>query len=256
MSFFNKMLASIGIGSAKVNTKVEKSSYEAGEVLNGEVEVYGGNVEQHINTIYLTLYANYEKEIDDRKHTMKAPIQKFKVTNPFTIGANETKIIPFSIKLPYDLPVTIGKSRVWIATELDIKSGIDAQDKDFIEIRPSKIASAVLSEVQKLGFRLREVENEAASYRYAKKYPFVQEFEFVPISGPFRGKLDELEITFLSQTENQVGILMQVDRKVRGIKSFFAEALDLDETHLRLTISQHDLYNLNSILKQTISKYS
>ena len=56
MSFFNKMLASVGIGSAKVDTKLEKSSYEAGEQIKGEVEIYGGNVEQQVNAIYLTIY--------------------------------------------------------------------------------------------------------------------------------------------------------------------------------------------------------
>lgn len=256
MTFFNKMLASIGIGAANVDTKLEKSSYQAGELLRGEVEVYGGNVEQEINTIYLTLYTNYIKERDDYKFTVKAPIQKFKVSNPFTIGVNERKVIPFSIDLPYDLPITIGKSQVWIATELDIKSGLDSEDKDFIEIRPSKLAEAVLSEIQNLGFRLREVENEETSLRFIRKYPFIQEFEFVPVAGPFRGRLDELEITFLSQTENNAEIYMQVDRRARGLSGLFAEALEMDESYVRLNISKLDLSQLNTILYQTISKYA
>lgn len=41
MSFFNKMLASIGIGGAKVDTKLEKSAYTAGETIRGQVEIYG-----------------------------------------------------------------------------------------------------------------------------------------------------------------------------------------------------------------------
>ncbi|PYF08817.1 sporulation protein [Ureibacillus chungkukjangi] len=256
MAFFKKFGASIGIGSAKVDTKLEKSAYEAGEEIKGEVEIYGGNVEQQINTIYLTLYTTYIKEADDKKYTANAAIQKFKVSDPFIINANETKIIPISFNIPLDVPITVGKTKVWVATELDIKNGLDSGDRDYIDIRPSKIASRILDEVQQLGFRLREVECKQASHKLRGNYPFSQEFEFVPTSGAFRGKLDELEIVFLSQSDNQVEILMQVDRKARGLGGFFAEALDTDETHVRMTITQQDLHLLGRQLGQIISKYS
>nr|WP_106780078.1 sporulation protein [Lysinibacillus timonensis] len=256
MSFFNKMLASIGIGSSKVDTKLEKSSYEAGEVVRGAVEIVGGNVEQRIDAIYLTLYTTYIKEVDDNKYTSKAPIEHFRVSEPFTILPNERKSIPFSFQLPFDVPITVGSTRVWVKTELDIRSGADSEDKDYIEIRPSGIAAHVLNEVQNLGFTLRKAECEQASYRYRRNYPFIQEFEFVPVSGLFRGQLDELEIVFLSQSENSVDILMQVDRRARGFAGFLSEALDTDETHVRLTISKQDLPNLREKLQQTISRYS
>ncbi|MBR8644596.1 sporulation protein [[Brevibacterium] frigoritolerans] len=35
MSFFDKMKASIGIGAAKVDTKLEKDSYKQGETVKG-----------------------------------------------------------------------------------------------------------------------------------------------------------------------------------------------------------------------------
>ncbi|MFP3916991.1 sporulation protein [Lysinibacillus telephonicus] len=256
MSFFNKMLASIGVGAARVDTKLEKSSFVAGETIRGEVEIYGGNIEQQIDAIYLTLYTTYIKEVDDNKYTAKAPVQQFRVSDPFVIQANETKIVPFTFNLPFDVPITVGKTEVWVATELDIRSGVDAQDRDYIEIRPSQLASRILEEVQQIGFRLRKAECEQASYKYRSRYPFLQEFEFVPVGGMFRGKLDELEIVFLSQTESSAEILMQVDRKARGFGGFLAEALDADETHVRMTITQQDLHNLGDILKQTIAKYA
>ncbi|QCR32979.1 sporulation protein [Lysinibacillus sp. SGAir0095] len=256
MAFFKKMAASIGIGSAKVDTKIEKTAYNAGDQIKGEVEIYGGNVEQQINAIYLTLYTTYIKEVDDNKYTANAPIQKYKVSDPFIINANETKIIPFSFIIPLDVPITLGKTKVWVATELDIRSGVDSGDKDYIDIQPSEIASRVLDEVQQLGFNLRKVECEQASYKYRGNYPFIQEFEFVPTSGAFRGRLDELEIVFLSQSQNQVEILIQVDRKARGFGGFLAEALDADETHVRMSITQHDLNTFGEQLKQVISRYS
>lgn len=256
MSFFNKMLATIGIGSAKVDTKLERASYYAGETIQGEVEVYGGNVDQQINTIYLTLYTTYVKEVDDRKVSVPYAFHKFKICDPFIIRANETKIIPFSFKLPVDTPATVGNSRVWVKTELDIQSGVDSTDKDYIEVRPSKMALAVLDAAQNLGFRLRKAENEHVSYRFQRNYPFVQEFEFVPVAGPFRGRLDELEIAFLSQREGAVELLLEVDRKARGLGGLFAEMLDVDESHVRLTITEADLGRVEQRLQEVISRYA
>ncbi|MGB3102518.1 MAG: sporulation protein, partial [Psychrobacillus psychrotolerans] len=119
MSFFNKVLASVGVGGAKVDTKLEKSEFTAGEIMQGVVEVVGGNLEQQIDAIYLTVNTTYIRESNDRKYTDVAAFQKYKVTEPFTIGANEKKAIPFSLTLPEDAPVTYGSTRVWISTGLD-----------------------------------------------------------------------------------------------------------------------------------------
>lgn len=41
MSFFNKMLASVGIGSAQIDTKLEKDRLKPGEMISGSIEVRG-----------------------------------------------------------------------------------------------------------------------------------------------------------------------------------------------------------------------
>lgn len=53
----------------------------------------------------------------------------------------------------------------------------------------------------------------------------------------YRGRLDELEIVFLSQTEQSADILMQVDRRARGLGSFLSEAFETDESYIRLSIT-------------------
>ncbi|WP_100331337.1 sporulation protein [Bacillus xiapuensis] len=255
MSFFNKVLASFGIGGAKVDTKLEKSEYTAGEVINGKIEVTGGNIEQRIDSIYLTLYTTYIREADDKKYTDYAAVKKQKINDPFTIGANETKSIPFSIELPEDTPITYGNTRVWVGTGLDIKNAVDPEDKDYIDIRPTKLVSHVLEQVEQLGFRLRKVECEQASLKIGSRYPFVQEFEFVPMRGLFRGRLDELEIIFLSQTEHSAELLMEIDRKARGFRGFLSEAFEMDESHIRLTITDSDLANFQEKLRGAISRH-
>ena len=165
-------------------------------------------------------------------------------------------MIPFSFQLPTDTPISIGKTQVWVSTGLDIKSGVDPKDKDVIRVKATTLASQVLNGVEQLGFKLRKAECEQAPKRFYNKYPFVQEFEFVPTSGAYRGKLDELEVLFLSQSEQSADILLQVDRRARGFGGFLSEALEMDESHIRMTVTAQDLPNIQAKLKQVISNYS
>ncbi|WP_226675144.1 sporulation protein [Rossellomorea aquimaris] len=256
MSFFNKVFASIGIGAATVDTKLEKSSYEAGETVNGVVEITGGSTEQSIDAIYLTLFATYIRESDDKKFTDYAPIQKVQISNPFTVLEQEKKEFPFTFVLPFETPITYGNTRVWVATGVDIKNAVDPKDKDYIEIVPNSLTNSILTAVQDLGFRIRKVECEEAPRRYRGRYPFIQEFEFVPVNGPYQRKLDELEVMFLNQTEDQVELLLEVDRRARGLGGFLAEALEMDESMVKMTIKSSDVLQLASKLQHAIDKFA
>jgi sporulation-control protein len=255
MSFFNKMLASIGIGAAKVDTKLYSERLTLGGEVRGVVQIIGGHVEQKIDEIYLALYSTYFVEVDDKKTTRHAIVDKWKITEPFTIGVNEKKEIPFAVQLPLDTPISVGKTRVWLHTGLDIKNAIDPSDEDYIRVEPTPVMNAVLASMEDIGFRLREAECEEAPYHLRKRLPFVQEFEYVPRSGEFRGKLDEVEIVFFPVSEKETEVLMQIDRKARGLGSFLAEALDLDESYVRFRVSEHDIPQLRRQLTALIKKY-
>ena len=256
MSLFNKMLASIGVGSAKVDTVLSKAVFHAGEVMEGVVKIYGGKTEQKIDALYLAVYTTYIRESDDRKFTDKAMIQKHKVLDGFTLAAYEEKEIPFSFVLPFDTPVTKGATRVWIQTMLDIASAVDPTDKDYIQVEPTILANTVLKEIENLGFRLRKAECEQASRKYRGVYPFMQEFEYVPMTGEFYGKVDEVEVVFLSQTPEKAELLLQIDRKARGFGGFLAEAMDQDETFVPLTVHKHETSEIKSRIYQLLRKYS
>jgi len=256
MSFFNKVFASVGIGSAKVDTKLEKETLTVGEDVKGVVEIRGGNVEQSIESIYLTLHTTYIRESNDRKYTDTAIIGKFKITESFTVKPNEQLQFPFSFALPNDTPVTIGKTRVWIQTGLDIKNAVDPSDKDMIKIIPNPLMNSVLQSLTELGFRLRNADCEKAPYFFKQRLPIIQEFEFVPTQGPFRGKLDELEIVFYNQTNHSAEIFMEVDRRARGLGGFLAEALEMDESKITFRVTSNDIPTMKSFLENTIRKYS
>lgn len=257
MSFFNKVLASVGIGSALVDTRLEKDTFIPGETLKGIVAVKGGNIDQPIEEIYLSLNTTYLKERDDHKYTVTACIENFRITESFTAYKNETREIPFSFQLPSDIPISLGKSKVWVATGLAIKNAVDPSDKDYIKITPTPLISSVIESIEQLGFWLSEVECEEAPHRLRRQYPFVQEFEFVPHGGPFRGRLDELEmIIYPSSHVGQIELLLQIDRRAHGLGGLLAEALDIDETIIRLTVSSDDIPYLTEKLQNVIQKYA
>lgn len=256
MSFFNKIFASIGIGSAKIDTKLEQLTYRQGDIVKGIVEIKGGNVEQKINGLYLNLYTSYIKEMDDKKVPAVANIGHFPIFQSLLIKANEVHEVPFSFQLPFDTPVTFGRSKVWVKTEADISNALDPTDKDYIRIAPSPIMNAVIDAINELGFTLREVENERAPRYIRSRLPLIQEFEFVPYQGPFRSRLDELELVFFNQSEHRVELLMEIDHRVRGFKTLLAEALDMDESKVRMTVTTEDIPSIKEKIYQIINRYS
>jgi len=58
------------------------------------------------------------------------------------------------------------------------------------------------------------------------------------------------------QAEDLVEILMQVDRKARGLSGLFSEALEMDESYVRFTINQHDIPTLHGTLHKLISEFA
>ncbi|MGM9922957.1 MAG: sporulation protein [Bacillus sp. (in: firmicutes)] len=256
MSMFNKLLASIGMGSARVDTKLERASFTPGDYVNGVVEVTGGNVEQKIEEIYLSLHTKFERESGDKKYNETATVERIRINEPFMIAANEVKEIPFSFVLPLDTPLTYGRTKVWIATGLDIKNALDPRDEDYIKVVPTPLIHSAFLALTELGFKLKNAKCEEASYRFRKRMPYIQEFEFIPVSGQFRGKLDEVEFVFYQPGLDHAEVLLEVDRKAKGLAGLFVEALDADETMVRLNLSTRDLPSMKAKLAEVISRYS
>ena len=249
-----QLFARIGIGNARVDTKLQRQSYSAGDVIQGNVHILGGNVMQTIEALYVTVYTTYIQEVNDTKIEQTAAVAKFQISENFTMEANEEKTIPFQFKLPLATPVTKGKTKVWVQTELDVPLAVDPKDRDAITVQPSALLNEVLVAMRQLGFRLRSVECEKAPLALRAPMLFVQEFEFTP-TGSYRSYLDEVEILVVNQTVDGLDLLMQVDRKVRGFSSLLAEHLDLDESFIRLTIRHEEIARVASILQHTIERH-
>ena len=245
MSFFKNAMATLGLGGAKVDTVLHSSQVVPGGTISGVIKIFGGKVEQNIKGVKLIVKTNYEKESDNRKITATANIQKYIVEVDRTVFAEEKFEVPFSFELSEVCPISTYRHKVWIATELDIEKALDSNDGDILNVVPSQKIQNILTAFSQLGFRSRETENVQSMFRI-NNLPFVQEFEFVPTSGPLYGRLDEVEL-IISPNESGFNLYLEVDRSGRTIGGFISEALNLDESKVKLNFSHYELENIETI---------
>jgi len=259
MSFMKKMLSSVGIGSAKVDTILHGEEFIPGEPVDITVKIMGGNVEQKIDGLYFSIHCTYEQTFEydgeEETETQVATLDEFQISEPFVLAAGEEKEFEYSFELPWHTPITVGHSEVWINTGLDIKRGKDATDRDHIEVKAGEMVNALFEALENMGFELQDAECEAIPDGTNFPLPFVQEFEWVPVSGPFQGKLDEVEIVCVPE-DDCVDVWIEIDRKARNISSFVSEMLSHDEDHLYFSFCEDELSDLPNKLYDLIDSYS
>ncbi|MUH98351.1 sporulation control protein Spo0M [Aliivibrio fischeri] len=220
MSFFKKTLASLGIGSANVDTIIHHEVLIPGQKAQVTIEVTGGATAQDIDNIDLKLCCQYKKEVH-RKSENGSQTQIIKQTYvladwslpyAFTIEPKQERKFELELDLPLNTPITIGDAKVWVQTGLDISLGLDPTDKDPITVRPDDIFDGVLTALETEGLRIRQVECE-----HVKGFdlPFVQEFEFVPFDGPYHGSWRELEM-IAHRTADELQLWFEIDRRHKG----------------------------------------
>lgn len=251
---FKKLLASVGIGSAKVDTQLENDYLVPGEKVRGKIVIHGGGTEQQIDSINLFVMTEAVRESNDRKVYEKVKLGSFAVGESFAISEGEVKEIDFQFTLPIHTPPSLGRTKVWVQTGLDVPSAIDPTDKDYIKVSPHPYMTTILEALtRELGFQLRKVEME-----YSRRYNYVQEFEFYP-GNMFRRDLDELEAIFFLR-EDKVDVLLQIDRRAKGLGGLFAEALDMDENFVKVSFSSQDInrgtQHIAEELRNIIQRYS
>ncbi|WP_117236327.1 sporulation protein [Vibrio maerlii] len=242
MSFFKKTLASLGIGSAKVDAVLQQEILNPGDQVQVVIHVYGGSTAQEIGNINVKLCCQYKEEVsadnDNRNSGRKKIVNKSYVLSKwqlpyaFTIDSGEEREFEVTLDVPWNTPVTIGDAKVWLDTSLDISLAVDPSDKDILTVRPDPLMDGILTALEEQGLRIRQVECEAAK---GFALPFVQEFEFVPTTGPYHGRWREVEIVAY-RDESELKLWFEVDRSQRGIGGMLSSLLGLGELKRQLTI--------------------
>ncbi|MER6914986.1 sporulation protein [Streptomyces sp. NPDC000594] len=223
---FKKLLASLGAGGASVETVLTEENVVPGGVVQGEVRVQGGSVDQKIEGLSVGLQARVEVESGDQEVKQDIVFTKQQLSGAFEVKAGEARVVPFGLEIPWETPVTsIAGQRlrgmdIGVSTELAIARAVDSGDLDPITVHPLPSQQAILDAFGRLGFRFKNADMERGHIRGTRQQlPFYQEIEFYPPS-QYRG-LNQVELTFVADAQ-EMDVILEMDK--RG--GLFAEGSD------------------------------
>lgn len=157
MSMFNRFLASAMYGGSQVDTLLERGRYAPGEQMRGIVKLRGGPLSRRIEGIHLILQTDYAEPHLPQGMSRACTLRRYPVCSYVSVDPLETKELPFCIRLPAHLPLTIGETSVWLQTVMENGEAREPSDEDRIDVIPSVEQSIVIDAVNRLGFRLRSV---------------------------------------------------------------------------------------------------
>lgn len=194
---FKDMLARFGKGAAKVDLVLKQSEIPLGDRLEGELNIYGGTVDQTIEGIQIEFY--FELTESEKTHTHLVAVIPYQAS--FTIKANQQRTVPFYLNIPTDLPLSNKNIRYYFITKLQIAGAIDQSDEDEIRILPPQRLERIIHTFTQLGFR------ETADSRLFNGE--TQEFHFVPTQ-----MLSDIasKLVFMAALETeQVRLLLEIE---------------------------------------------
>ncbi|WP_030789564.1 sporulation protein [Streptomyces sp. NRRL S-920] len=223
---FKKLLASLGAGGASVETVLTEVNVVPGGVVQGEVRIQGGSVDQQIEALSVGLQARVEVEGNDQETKQDIEFTKVRLGGAFTLLAGEVHAVPFGLEIPWETPVTsidgqqLRGMNIGVTTELEIARAVDSGDLDPINVHPLPAQQAILDAFIQLGFRFKSADMERGHIRGTRqKLPFYQEIEFFPPQ-QYRG-LNQVELSFVAD-EREMDVVLEMDKK----PGLFSESSD------------------------------
>lgn len=250
----------LGVGGATVDTVIANPTAKIAEKVEGVVNIKGGQMQQTISRVEIELKTDYVVRHDGFESRHEINLLQLVVGTNVAIQPGQDLQIPFSFFIPFYTPVDINArmhwGKVWVETELEIPRSTDPEDRDLIKILPTDTMDIIHKALKMLGFKLGEVEYYPKYMGHYNAMP--QSFEYKP-NGKFYGKLDEIEVLFLPN-ENGVDLKMEIERKSYGARGRLAERFNMDESHIKLHISNEQANQgadfVANLLENEISKYS
>ena len=250
---FKKLLASLGAGGASVETVLTEVNVVPGGVVQGEVRIQGGSVNQEIEGLSVGLQAKVEVESGDEEYKQNIEFTKVRLGGAFELQSGAVHAVPFGLEIPWETPVTMIDGQplrgmnIGVTTELAIARAIDSGDLDPINVHPLPAQKAILDAFIQLGFRFKTADMERGHIRGTRqKLPFYQEIEFFPPS-QYRG-LNQVELSFVAD-EHAMDVILEMDKK----PGLFSEGSD---TFRSFQVGQHDFHGTDWVayLNQWLSE--
>jgi sporulation-control protein len=230
------IFASFGFGAAKVDLVLDYFRLKMGQPVTGKIVLTGGQVEQAIEGLEVEFRLASAYQRGDNIVNVNETIATIPVTEEtFQVAPEETREYPFTFVCPEFIPASSVNTRYYFQTNLEIKSGIDAQDRDFVDVYPSGLQEYFWDGFNKLGFVPQE-----EGYT-GKKGGGFQIIQFRPTEW-LRGEYDEIVFMFQpAHTQNGVAGFFELDKKGKGLLGLLADELDLDEKKGRFVFTKADL---------------
>jgi sporulation-control protein len=223
---FKRLLASLGAGGASVETVLTEVNAVPGGVVQGEVRIQGGSVDQDIEGLSVGLQARVEVEGADQETKQDIEFTKLRLGGAFQLQANAVHAVPFGLEIPWETPVTtidgqqLRGMNIGVTTELEIARAVDSGDLDPINVHPLPSQQAILDAFIGLGFRFKSADMERGHIRGTRqKLPFYQEIEFFPPQ-QYRG-LNQVELSFVAD-DREMDVVLEMDKK----PGLFSESSD------------------------------
>jgi sporulation-control protein len=223
---FKKLLASMGAGGASVETELTEANVVPGGVVQGEVRIQGGSVDQQIEGLSVGLQARVEVEGGDQEVKQDIEFTKQRLGGAFVVKAGAVHVVPFGLDIPWETPITTIEGQnlrgmdIGVTTELEIARAVDSGDLDPIRVHPLPAQQAILDAFVQLGFRFKSADMERGHIRGTRqRLPFYQEIEFLPPQ-QYRG-LNQVELTFVAD-DREMDVILEMDKK----PGLFSESSD------------------------------
>ncbi|MGH3468142.1 MAG: sporulation protein [Thermocrispum sp.] len=231
---FQKVLASFGSGGAQIDCRILDRTTHPGRPLRGEVQLLGGEVEQAINALSVSLMARTQA-VGERgqERTEDVVFGTQQLVGRELVRPGQQIRVPFEVPLPWEMPISsfFGKPLtgvgVGLQTTLDIENAVaDPVDLDAAAVEPLPVQKRILDAVSKIGFTFSDaVLRKGQIGGTSQSLPFYQEIRFAP-SPRFAKVFTRLAITFLTRADH-TQVILDVNKKVRVSKSGgFAGAAD------------------------------
>ncbi|MFI2433625.1 sporulation protein [Streptomyces sp. NPDC018693] len=236
---FKKLLASLGAGGASVETVLTEVNVVPGGVVQGEVRVQGGSVNQEIQGLSVGLQARVEVEGQDGEFKQDIEFTKVSLGGAFQLQAGAVHAVPFGLEIPWETPITMidGQAlhgmNIGVTTELAIARAVDSGDLDPINVHPLPAQKAILDAFTRLGFRFKNADMERGHIRGTRqKLPFYQEIEFFPPQ-QYHG-LNQVELSFVAD-DTAMDVVLEMDKKgglfTEGSDTFRSFQVGLHDYH-------------------------
>lgn len=128
-----KFLSSIGYGSMKIDTVVDKPEIAHGETLSGTIYILGGQSDQMIEFIKLEIIKRTEGYREDSDFDVTNDIvAKHTIEIVGSVKSKETRMVPFELMPDDRWESDVDHVKLYLRTTVYINNAVDVQDEDEI----------------------------------------------------------------------------------------------------------------------------